>query len=127
MSKGLTLPFQTNVKGDLLLTEGPDLLRQNIMTALIPASSAHPWNQKLTPREDIIFDIADSKITGEMIAHIYDYFDELRKLNLAMLSHKSDAIKVTALVENSGDVELSITYVDLEDQRSREIRIKGGK
>lgn len=127
MSKGLTLPFQPNVKGDLLVTEGPDLLRQNIMTALLPASSAHPWNQTLTPREDIIFDIADAALAGELTAYIYDYFDEMRRLNLAALSRKADSIKVKAISENTGDVEVSITYVDLEDQRSREIKIRGGK
>ncbi len=125
MAKGLTLPFQTTPRGGLQLTEGPELLRQNILLGVKPASSRHPWNQKLAPRENIIFDIADSAVGGELAAHVYDLFEDLRRLQMATISKKSNAIRVSLGSANQGDVDVVITYVDLEDNKSREVRFKG--
>lgn len=127
MAKGIMFPFKTNPRGGLKTVEGPELLRQNIVLGVTPASSQHPWNQRLTPREDIIFDIADSALSGELSAHIYDLFEDLQKLQMAMLPRNSKALKVQRGAANSGDMLVSITYVDLEDNKSREIQIKGKK
>lgn len=127
MAKGLTLPFQVTPKGGLQTTEGPELLRQNILLGVKPASSSNPWNYRLAPREDIIFDIADSAVAGELSAHVYDLFEDLERLKMATLSKRSDAMKVQPIQSNTGDVEIVITYIDLEDNRSRDIRFRGVK
>lgn len=127
MAKGLTLPFQVNARGGLQTSEGPELLRQNILLGVKPASSRNPWNASLAPREDLIFDIADSAVAGELTAHVYDLFEDLQRLNMAMLSRRSDAFKVERIKPNTGDVEIVITYIDLEDNKSREVRFKGVK
>jgi hypothetical protein len=127
MAKGLLMPFQTTPRGGLQLVEGPELLRQNILLGVRPASSRNPWNYNLAPRETLIFDIADSIVGGELTAHIYDLFDDLKKLNMAMLPRRSDAVRVGIGIPNSGDYEVTITYVDLEDNKSREVRFKGVK
>jgi hypothetical protein len=127
MAKGLTLPFHVNPRGGIHMTEGPELLRQNILLGVQPATSRHPWNQNLAPREDLIFDIADSAVAGELSAHIYDLFEELKRLNMATLPKTADAMKVRIGQFNSGDVDIIITYIDLEDNKSREVRFKGGK
>lgn len=127
MAKGLTLPFQTNTRGGLQITEGPDLLKQNILLGLKPSSNQHPWNQRLAPREDLIYDIADSAVGGEFSAHVYDLFDDLRKLQMATISRGPNAIRVSLANSARGDVDVTITYVDLEDNKSREIQFNGVK
>jgi hypothetical protein len=127
MAKGILLPFRTTISGGIQVAEGPEILKQNITLGVIPSSNQHPWNQKLAPREDLIFDIADSAIQGELAAHIYDLFEDLQKLNLATISKTSGGVRVSLDRSNSGDVNVIITYTDLEDNKSREIMIKGVK
>lgn len=127
MAKGLLLPFQTNTRGGLQTTESSELLRQNILLGVKPASSRNPWNHSLAPREDLIFDLADSAISGELSARIYDLFEDLERLNMATISKRGSAVKIHKDQYNSGDVSVTITYIDLEDNKSREVRFRGGR
>lgn len=124
--KGLRAPIQVSPRGGAVTGEGPAQLTQNIMFGLLPASSLNPWNQQLTPPEDIIFDIADDRSGNLLISHVYSLFRELEQANLAMLAQGPDAVRLNLARSGQGQVEVAIRYVDLEDNASREISVGPG-
>lgn len=127
MSTGTKLPLTITPLGGIQKIEGPEMLQQNIRLGVTPASSRHPWNQHLAPKEDLIFDINDSLVGGQLVAHIYSFFDELERLGQATLSRKRDAVKLDLSDRGSGDMKVAITYTDLEDNISREVLFDKGR
>lgn len=125
MTQGIKYPVEVGPRGGIVLLSNADLIRQNILLALLPAESTHPWNQDLTPKRDLIFDIADEVTGGLMAAHIEKVFNDLEQRNIAALSKKDEAIRFEE-VGKEGEVEVVVKYVDLEDMKSREIRIGPG-
>jgi hypothetical protein len=128
MAKGIRLPVATNPRGGAEISEGSELLRQLIMLGVKPASNLHPWNQELTPRADIIFDINDGVLGSEFEGAIYDLFDDLERLGLAAISKGRGGIFVETQNRDKGELEVIVRYTDLEEMKSREIRFPtGGK
>ena len=127
MPKGLRLPLETGVRGGARTIEGYSARRQNVILSVTPASSLHPWHQKLTPSEETIFNIADEMTGGQLIAHIYNFFDEQERLGYTMLPRDGSSLKLGLQDTDKGDVEMIINYVDLEDNETREVRLSNGR
>lgn len=127
MSKGIKLPVQVGVKGGVRTAEGFYIRRQNVLIAVTPASSQNPWHQDLTPPEDTIFNLADEMTGGQLVAHIYRFFEEQERLGLTMLPRHKEALSLDLSNSEKGDVELSVNYIDLEDNETREVRIGRGR
>jgi len=125
MAKGIVFPFQTNIRGGILVAEGPEILRQNILLGVKPAGSLNPWGQRDAPREDLVFDIADAAVGGELAAYVYDLFEDLQRLDMAKLPKDSNAVRTELSNIKNGDLEVVITYIDLEDNSSRQVRFRG--
>jgi hypothetical protein len=126
MPKGLRLPVAVNPRGGAQTVEDFQARRQNVILGVKPASSLHPWNQQLTPPEELIFNIADEMSGGQLVAHIYSFFEEQEKLGLTRLSKGSDGLKLDLSRSQHGEMELVINYTDLEDNSSREVRFGPG-
>lgn len=127
MPKGLKLPLETGVRGGARTMEDAAIRRQNVLLGVTPASSLHPWHQKLTPSEETIFNIADEMTGGQLIAHIYQFFDEQERLGLTSLPRDDESLKLSLANVDKGEVEIVINYVDLEDNETREVRIGNGR
>jgi len=125
MPKGLRLPLAVGTRGGARTIEGFHARRQNKLLGVTPASNRNPWHQKLTPPEETIFDIADEMTGGQLVAHIYNFFDEQERLGLTTLPRDSSGLKLDLTNMSKGDVELTINYVDLEDNETREVRVAG--
>jgi hypothetical protein len=126
MAKGMRLPVSVSTRGGATTLEGSDLLRQNILLGIKPASSLNPWNQRLTPREDTIFDLADEMTGGMLISHIQSFFEELEALGMAALHKGRRGLILDVSDRERGNVELIVNYIDLEENKSREIRLGSG-
>lgn len=127
MPKGLKLPVAVGIRGGARTIEGFEARRQNIILGVQPASSQHPWHQKLTPPEETIFDIADEAVGGQLEAHIYQFFAEQERLGLTRLPRDSSGLRVKLDKTEQGDVDVVINYIDLEDNESREVRFGRGR
>lgn len=124
------MPVKVGPRGGIETAEGPEMLQQNIMLGVRPASSMNPWNQHLTPREETIFDINDVQSGTMFEAHVYDLFDDLERLGLATIRRgRGNGIKLdTSNVEREkGNLTTVIQYTDLEEMESREVRFGGKK
>ncbi len=130
MAKGIKLPVRVGPRGGMETMEGPEIIRQNIMLGVRPASSLNPWNQQLTPREETIFDINDN-VSGTMFeSHVYDLFDDLERVGLATIRRgrgNGILIDATDREREKGNLTAVIRYTDLEEMKSREIRFGGRK
>lgn len=130
MAKGIRLPVRVGPRGGMEVMEGPEIIRQNIMLGVRPASSLNPWNQQLTPREETIFDINDN-VSGTMFeSHVYDLFDDLERVGLATIRRgrgNGILIDATDREREQGNLTAVIRYTDLEEMKSREIRFGGRK
>lgn len=120
MAKGIKLPIQISSTGGSVAIESVKMLRQNILYAIRPASSAHPWSQNITPKEDMIFDIADNQTASLYTSHIYKVFKEFEKLGLAKLP-PSNGVRIVK--NNDGETEIEISYIDLEDNKTRKLKV----
>ncbi len=122
MATGIKQPVEISTTGGLNTTEGSDMLKQNIILACRPASSQNPWSQKITPKEDMIFDIADTLSNGNYISHIYQVFEEYQRLGIAKLP-SSNGVRI--IRNKDGETEVAIRYIDLEDSKEREMILRG--
>ena len=127
MPKGISLPVKVGTRGGAMTLEGFHIRRQNVILGVTPASNQHPWHQRLTPPEETIFDLADEMTGGQLLAHIYDFFDEQERLGLTMLPRDSSGLKLDLTDSENGNVNIAINYVDLEDNETREVRIGRGR
>lgn len=127
MAKSIKLPFDVNPSGNAKTAINSDSLYQDILLGILPSSSLHPWNQRLTPPDDIIFNIADDSVGGLFESYVYDYFEQLERLNLASISKGADGITIDGRGIHDGEIRVIVKYTDLEDNSSREIIITQGK
>lgn len=127
MPKGMRMPIEVGIRGGARTVEGTESRKQNILLGVRPASSQHPWHQKLTPPEETIFDLADELTGGLLIAHIYDLFDEQKRLGFATLPRNKDALQLDMTKASRGEVEIVVNYIDLEDRSSQQVRIGQGR
>lgn len=130
MAKGIKLPVRVGPSGGVETIEGSNMIRQNIELGVRPASNMNPWNQKLTPRENIVFDINDDIVGGEFESHVYDLFEDLERLNQATIQRGRGTgifLDTSDATREKGNLDIGISYTDLEEMESREIRFPGGK
>lgn len=127
MPKGLQMPVRLGVRGGALTVEGSEARKQNVILGVTPASSRHPWHQKLTPPEEVIFDFADELTGGLLVSHIYSFFEEQERLGLTTLPKTADALSLDMSKVENGEVEIVVNYVDLEDNKSSVVRIGQGR
>lgn len=118
MATGMYTPTNVTPSGNSYILEGSDLLRQNILYAIRPASSRHPWNQKLTPPDTLIFDLNDTSNGHMLEAFVRDLFAEYEKLGIASLR----SFKLNNANAEKGELDVIIVYNDLEDDQNREIK-----
>lgn len=127
MPTGLQVPITVNTRGGAVTITDSAARKQNIILGLKPASSQNPWHQKLTPPEEVIFDIANEITGGMLIAHIYDLFKEQERMGLARLASGADALQLDRSNSKNGEVQIVINYIDLENNESREVRFGPGR
>jgi hypothetical protein len=127
MPKGLRVPLEVGIRGGARTIEGTESRKQNVLLGVRPASSQHPWHQKLTPPEETIFDLADELTGGLLVAHIHDFFKEQERLGLTALPRRSDSLQLDMSKAEKGEVEIVVNYVDLEDRSSQSVRISQGR
>lgn len=125
MATGIAFPAKVNPRGGAVTKEGKDLVRQNIILALLPANTMNPWDQNIALKENLIFDIKDDITGGLVFAHIHRVFDEMKRQNIAMLPMDGRGIRIEDNGKE-GELEIVIEYIDIEDNQSREIRFDSG-
>jgi hypothetical protein len=127
MPKGMHLPLRVGTRGGARTVEGSEARKQNVFLGVMPASSKHPWHQELTPPEETIFDLADELTGGLLISRIYSFFDEQERLGLTSLPKTRDSLVLDQSNASNGEIGIIINYIDLEDNKSRTVRIGPGR
>lgn len=113
MPKGMKLPVAVTPSGGAQTIEGTIVIDQNIILAVRPAGSLHPWNQKLAPSEEMIFDIKDNKSGGIFTMHVREFFHEMERRGYARLLPGMHGFRIS-LPEGNGDMIAYIKYENLE-------------
>jgi hypothetical protein len=125
MPKGMAVPIAVSHDGGAMLLDGPVVIGQNVVLALIPAGSLHPFHQNITPDEDLIFEIKDMRSGGLYVTHVYEFFAEMERQGYARLFPGGRGIVVepsSARNANSGDMIVTIRYVNLETNKNEQVR-----
>lgn len=126
MPKGIKYPIKVSPSGGAVTVEGTPVIDQNVLLALRPAGSLHPWNQKLTPDEDLIFDIKDNRSGGLYSMHVREFFQEMERNGYARLLPGRNGLSIVHS-RDGGDMIVRVNYVNLEtgDTESYEFQISG--
>ena len=120
MPRGMKYPISVSPLGGSNIVEGTNIIDQNIILALTPAGSLNPWNQKLTPDEDIIFDINDNQTGGIYTMHVRDFFQEMELHGYARLFPGNRGINI---IYASDSIIVNIQYENLETGKEEKIQI----
>ena len=125
---GIKFPVRVGAYGGAETIEGYSVVDQNILLAIKPAGSLHPWNQRLTPDEDLIFDIRDNRSGGLYSMHVRQFFSEMERAGYAKLLPGTRGLRIEDS-GNDGEMVVVISYINLE--RNKEMTFKvplsGGK
>jgi hypothetical protein len=113
MPKGMKYPIGVSPSGGAITIEGTIVIDQNIVLAIYPAGSLHPWNQKLAPDENFIFDIKDNRSGGLFSMHVREFFQEMERNGYARLLPGRQGLNVD-YGEDGGDMVVNIYYINLE-------------
>ena|SRR4030042_309234 len=118
--KGMKFPIGVSPSGGSEKVQSSGVVGQNVIIALIPASSRHPWNQTLAPPEDFIFEIKDMVAGNLYTSHVRDFFEVQEELGYARLYPGEQGIHIRP-IENSpsGELEVMIHYEDLESGKAK--------
>jgi len=122
MTKGMQYPVAVSPYGGARTREGPIVINQNIILALKPAGSLHPWNQDLAPDEDYIFDIKDNKSGGLYTLHVREFFKEMERAGHARLLPGKRGLNMF-LPEDGGDMVVGVQFENLETGQIEGFRI----
>ena len=130
MPKGMSVPVRVAPHGGAEVIEGPSVIGQNIILALLPAGSLNPFTQNIAPEEDLIFEIRDVRTGGLYSMHVREFFNEMERLGYARLfpGGKGLAIQPSTL-GNEGDMIVTVRYVNLETNANEKLEfpISGGE
>ena len=105
MARGIELPTRAK-NGRLRLLAGDEYIRQLVITAMQPGDSENPF-QDLGIGEDMIFEINDDLLEGEIRARAERVFTILDRDQLARLES-------LRFERENGDLTMFVDYVDLE-------------
>lgn len=115
MHKGMSIPTEVGPNGGSIPLEGSRVIGQNVILALIPASSQHPFTQDISPDEDFIFRVKDERSGSIYATHVRKFFDEMERNGYARLLPGNNGIR---LEENQlGEVYININYINMERDR----------
>jgi len=121
MLRGLRVPCRVSPYGSAQVVEGPSVVGQNIVLAVLPSSNRNPWSQNLAPEEELIFDINDDKMVGGLLVrHIRDTFSIMERRGYAKLLPGSRGIFFQS---RGSEAFVFIRYVNLEKDKVESIRI----
>lgn len=123
MLKGIRVPVDVTSDGSAVVTEGANVVNQNILLGVTPAGSLHPWNQELTPDEDMIFEIKDINSAGRFAIHVREFFAELEQQGYARLLDGENGIKIR-YAEDGGEMDIIINYFNMELGRIEQTTIR---
>jgi len=123
MPRGMKFPIKVSPSGGAVTVDGTAVVDQNIILAIRPAGSLHPWNQELAPDEALIFDIRDNKTGGLYTMHIREFFQEMERRGYARLRPGKHGIAILEPEDDSGDMVASINYENLETGKVEGIQI----
>ena len=113
MLRGMKFPVSVSVSGGSNVVKGIKVIDQNVILAIKPASSLHPWNQNLAPDEDIVFDIKDNYTGNLYTMHIREFFQEMERQGYARLLPGRRGLRVDSS-SNNGEMIVNIQYENLE-------------
>ena len=113
MLKGISIPISVAPHGGANVIEGQRVVGQNVILGVKPASSLHPWNQKLAPDEALIFDIHDMKSGGVYAMTVRRFFEEMERHGYAKLLPGTQGIQISESKDN-GEMKVFIKYNNLE-------------
>lgn len=124
MLKGVKFPVRVTPLGGAETIEGSSVIDQNVLLAVIPSGTLHPWMQNLTPDEEIIFDIKDNRTGGLYSMTVRSYFEEMERKGYAKLLSGNRGIYIREAAPNEdGDMVVVINYINLESGRKEQSNI----
>lgn len=130
MPKGMLVPIRVGPNGGAAMHEGSTVIGQNVILALIPAGSLHPFHQDITPEEDLIFEIRDMRTGGLYVTHVREFFREMEQLGYARLFPGGKGLSVEPSPSGSeGDMIVTVRYVNLETNENEKLQfpVSGGE
>jgi hypothetical protein len=120
MLRGLKIPVRVSPYGSAEVLEGPSVVAQNIILAIMPSSNRNPWNQELAPEETLTFEIADEQsIGGVFVGHIRKVFEIMERRGYAKLLPGSRGISNSRI---GAETFVFVRYVNLEKDKVEAIR-----
>jgi len=129
MPRGMKYPVAVSPTGGAATVEGPFAIHQNVILALQPAGSLHPWNQKIVPDEDIVFDILDLNTGNSYTMHVREFFAEMERRGYARLLPGDRGLKVFSPERPGGEMMVGVQFENLESGKVEGFRypIPGGQ
>lgn len=129
MPRGMKYPVAVNPAGGATAIEGSFAIHQNVILALIPAGSLHPWNQEIVPDEDIVFDILDTETGNSYTMHVREFFAEMERQGYARLLPGERGLKLFVPERPGGEMMVGIQFENLESGKVEGFRypIPGGR
>ena len=117
-ASGISLPFRGDGDGGLALDEGDPYIRSQVLATVSPNMSENPF-QDLGSDESAIFQNPDDPDWRRVVRRrIERQFGELEVNNLARLAKVNFGIG-----KPSGDLEVSISYINLESTVSSDVSV----
>jgi hypothetical protein len=130
MPKGMQIPVGVGPNGGALMQEGSVVIGQNIVLAVLPASSLHPFHQNIAPEEELIFEIRDMRTGGLYVSHVREFFKEMEQHGYARLFPGSKGLSVEPSPGGKeGEMIITIRYTNLETNKNEKVQfpISGGE
>jgi hypothetical protein len=121
MLRGLQVPLQVSPYGSAKVVEGPSVVGQNIILAVMPSGNRNPWSQNLSPDESLVFDIADDMVVGGSLSrHIREVLDQMERRGYAKLLPGNRGVRVKS---RGSEMFVFVRYINLENDKTETIRI----
>lgn len=117
--KGISIPVRANPDGRIALEEGSDFRRQLLYMALSDLGSDNPFVEGLG-FEDVAFQLNAGAVRALINSRIRSIMGRFERDGVAKL------ISAVFQPAAEGEVDLVLTYLDLEDNERRELRRRIG-
>lgn len=123
MAKGLRAPIEVSDAGGAIVIEGASVVQQNIILALIPASSLNPWTQDIAPKETLTFNLNDERTGGLYVQHVRQFFAEMERQGFARLYPGQKGVRIIPGENQAqGNMDVIINYKNLETGKDENLR-----
>lgn len=121
MPKGMRVPIKVADNGGSMMLDGPATIGQNVILAVKPAGSLHPWNQHITPEENLVFDLNDERTGGLYTMQVRQFFSEMESRGFARLYPGRKGLRIVPSGRDRGDMIVMINYVNLETGKASQL------